>query len=93
MAIVILPSALDASTGGARRLELDVADVKGVLDELQRRFPALTAWFDNGLPDLPEYVNIFVGDTDIRILQDLQTPLRPEDEVRLIVVMSGGAQP
>lgn len=91
MAVVIVPSQWRAVVGEAPRLSLEVASVGDLLAELRRRWPELTPWLDNGLGGLPEYLNVYVGEVDIRVLQDLDTPLQPADEVRFILIMSGGS--
>lgn len=93
MAVLVLPSAWNEITGGVHRLELPARDVAELLIELQDRYPGLKPWLNNGLGGLPEFMNIFVGNDDIRVLQDLATPLSGADEVLLIPIMSGGAEP
>jgi len=41
LATVVIPRALRARAGGAERLEVDAADVRGLFAELERRFPGL----------------------------------------------------
>jgi sulfur-carrier protein len=41
VATVVIPRALRSRTGGAERVEIDAPDVRRLLAELERRFPAL----------------------------------------------------
>jgi len=91
MAVVVVPSQWRTSLGGAQRVEVAAASVGELIAVLQQRWPELRPWLDNGLGGLPEYLNVFVGEADVRVLQDLETPLRATDEVRFILIMAGGA--
>lgn len=90
MATVIVPSDWLTMTGGARRLDLPATTVAELRQALADRYPSLQAWLDNGQGGLPEFMHIFVGETDIHVLDDLATPLQPADEVRFIPIMAGG---
>ena len=43
--------------------------------------------------ELHPFVNVFVSDEDVRLLQGLATPLDDRAEVAIIPAMAGGASP
>lgn len=88
--MVILPGAWHEVVGERRRLDIPARSVGELLGELVRRFPSLAGWLDNGMGQLPDFVHVFVGGEDIRIRQGMETPLAPDDEVHVVVVMAGG---
>jgi molybdopterin converting factor small subunit len=87
---VVFPSSLAAATGGSRRVHVAADDVASLVQELRARYPELERWLDNGAGSLPDYTNMFVNDLDVRPHDDAPIALAGDDEVLIIVEMSGG---
>ena len=81
MATVVIPRALRARAGGAERLEVDAADVRRLLAELERRFP--------GLGDALARDAAISIDGEIHP-NALLEPLAPESEVHFLPRVAGG---
>jgi molybdopterin converting factor small subunit len=89
MTQVRIPPVLRSQTGGARDVQADGATVVDVLRNLADRYPSLrNQLFEDG--QLRRYVNVYVNDQDIQYLQQLQTPVQPEDTVIILPAMAGG---
>lgn len=89
MATVLVPSALRKFT--ADRAEVDVAGatVGEALRDLVRQHPPLEAnLYENG--NLRRFVNVFLGDEDVRFLEGEATALPTDGEISIIPAVAGG---
>ena len=77
-----MPPILRPQVGGAREVEATGDTLADVLDDLMSRFPAL----DGQL----QYANVYVDGEDIRMLDELETPVREGATVILLPAMAGG---
>jgi molybdopterin converting factor small subunit len=64
------------------------ATLAELLIDLDRQFPGLRFRIVNEQDELREHIKLFV---DQRIAQTLDEPLKPNDVVRIIMAISGGA--
>ncbi len=91
---VRIPPALRSVTGGDAELEADLrpeaATVRGVLDALEARHAGLKAKILDEGGAVLRFVNVFVGEDDIRTLDGLDTALRDGDDVSIIPAIAGG---
>ncbi len=87
MAEVHLPSTLPPLFAGLpRRLELAAADVAGLLDELDERWPGLRDRLCEPGPTLRRHIHVYVD----RERAQLETPLDGRSRVDVITAISGG---
>ena len=87
---VKIPPVLRAQTGGESMVSADGSDVGEVLRALAASHPGLDKQlFDSG-GDLNRYVNIYLNDEDVRVLDGLATPISGEDTVVILPAMAGG---
>ena len=77
MATIIIPTPLRKFTNQKTRLEVDGSNVKEAIEELAVNFPDLKKHLIDENGQLRTFVNIFVGDNDIRDLQKGETADRP----------------
>ena len=56
----------------------------------RRRLPRPAPSLLDDAGEINRFVNVFVNETDVRHLQDLDTPLAPTDTVLLLPAMAGG---
>ncbi|MFM1801538.1 MAG: Sulfur carrier protein CysO [Planctomycetota bacterium] len=90
MAVVRIPTPLRPHASGNDSAHAEGATVGEVLNKLTSDFPDLrTRLFDG--EDLRRFVNIYVNNEDIRFLDDLNTPVNPNDEVSIIPAVAGGS--
>ena len=86
---VRIPTPLRTLTAGADEVKAEGATVALVIEDLERRHPGVR---DRLLDDkgVRRFVNVFVGDEDIRFLEGLQTPLKSGEQISIIPAIAGG---
>ena len=91
MSTVRIPPVLRAEIGGRRSVDVEASTVGDALERLVVDFPSLRP---RVLPDgaLPAFVNVFVDGDDVRMLDGLETPVRPESTILLLPAVAGGAR-
>ncbi len=90
MSTLKIPTPLRYYTDGKAEIQVRGADVSAAMQDLVKQYPALEQHLYNGKGDLRTFVNLFLGEDNIRDLQGLQTPLGQEDTLRLIPSIAGG---
>lgn len=93
MVEVYIPTPFRAQTGGTARVQLDAATVGELLTRLVEQFPDLRSHLLTEEGTLPEHLNVFLDEEEVRSLQGLATPLAGVREVALVPAMAGGAGP
>jgi sulfur-carrier protein len=89
MATVKIPPVLRASVGGDKELSADGDNVGDVLRALVDAHPQTAAQlFSNG--ELNRYVNVYLNDEDVRVLDGLDTPVGDADTLVILPAMAGG---
>ena len=92
MATIKIPPVLRPSTGGEKEVSADGSDVGAVLSSLAAQHPSTkTQLFGEG-GDLNRYVNVYLNDEDVRVLQGLETPVGEADTLVILPAMAGGAR-
>jgi molybdopterin converting factor small subunit len=89
MAKIRIPTPLRAYTDGASDIDVSGGTVGEALNSLVDRHPDLRAHLFQD-DELRSFVNIFIGDEDIRFLQGLDTAIDAEDKLRIIPSIAGG---
>lgn len=92
MASIRIPTPLRAYAGGASDIGVDGATVGEALGNLVEQYPDLRAHLFQD-DELRSFVNIFIGDEDIRFLQGLDTEIDADDSLRIIPSIAGGNPP
>lgn len=90
MATIIIPTPLRKFTNQTARVNVTASDIKGLVDELTLNFPDLKKHLLDEQGNIRSFVNIFVGDEDIRNLQKESTPIREETVVSIVPAIAGG---
>ncbi|HET8784974.1 MAG TPA: ubiquitin-like small modifier protein 1 [Candidatus Limnocylindrales bacterium] len=90
MSTVHIPSVLRANVGGVKSVEVEGDSIRTVVNGLIERHPALGSQLLTDEGDLNRFVNVYVNGEDVRYLSGLDTPVRDDDEVRLLPAMAGG---
>lgn len=90
MVTIHVSAPLRASCGGAAELSLPATSVRALLEELERRHPALHRSICDETGSVRRHVNLFVNEGNIRDRDGLDTPLGPGDVVTILPAISGG---
>jgi sulfur-carrier protein len=89
MVTVRIPTPLRTLTGGEEQVEVPGATLREVIETLEKKHPGIR---DRLLDDkgVRRFVNIYVGDEDVRFLDGLDTKLSTGTEVSIVPAIAGG---
>ena len=90
MSTVKIPPVLRASVGGAKEVEASGANVGDVLRSLAEEHPATESQLFSEEGDLNRYVNVYLNDEDVRVLDGLGTSVSDTDTIVILPAMAGG---
>ena len=90
MTTLRIPTPLRPYAEGQTEVNIQGATVGAALDDLVTRFPALKKHLFDENDDLRPFVNLFLGDEDVRHLQGVDTPLKDGDKLMIIPSIAGG---
>ena len=90
MATVKIPPVLRPSTGGARQVDADGTDVGAVLRSLADQHPSTQGQLFGDDGELNRYVNVYLNDEDVRVMDGLATPVGDGDTLVILPAMAGG---
>ena len=90
MATIRIPTPLRKYTEGKDEVSVGGANVRELLDNLESSHTGINERIRDDKGAVRRFVNIFVGDEDIRFLDGLDTPVREHDEVSIIPAIAGG---
>ena len=90
MATVKIPPVLRSAVGGEKEVDTGGASVGEVLQSLAQSHPGTAEQLFSGDGDLNRYVNVYVNDEDVRVLDGLDTSVAEGDTVVILPAMAGG---
>jgi sulfur-carrier protein len=92
MSTIKIPPVLRASVGGAKELDASGSDVGEVLRSLAAQHPATESQLFSEDGELNRYVNVYLNDEDVRVLQGLETTVSDSDTIVILPAMAGGSR-
>jgi len=92
MATVIIPTPLRKFTNNTARLSVTAGNVKEVVADLSLNFPELKRHLLDDDGKIRSFVNVFVGDDDIRDLQNEQTSVKEDSVISIVPAIAGGCK-
>ena len=90
MATIRIPPVLRQQTGGQAEVEASGESVGEVLRALTTAHPDTEAQLFGAEGDLNRYVNVYLNDEDVRVLDGLDTSVKDNDTVVILPAMAGG---
>jgi MoaD family protein len=90
MATIKIPPVLRGSVGGEKEVEASGESVRDVLRALAAQHPATESQLFSEDGELNRYVNVYLNDEDVRVLQGLDTGVSDSDTVVILPAMAGG---
>src|SRR5262245_32042760 len=87
---IVIPTALRAFAGGKTELAVEASTANEALQELTSEFPELRKHLYADEKSLRNFINVYVGDEDIRHLNGLETPIKPGESVLIVPSIAGG---
>jgi molybdopterin converting factor small subunit len=85
-----IPTPLRPYTNGQSDISVQGLTVADAMQDLVAQYPALKPHLFNGEGALRPFVNLFLGEENIKELQGLETPLKENDRLMLIPSIAGG---
>ncbi len=91
MATIRIPPVLRASVGGEREIRANGSSVGEILRSVVDSHPDTEAQLFNLDGELNRYVNVYLNDEDVRVLEGLETAVSDDDTLVILPAMAGGA--
>ncbi|MBN2117829.1 MAG: MoaD/ThiS family protein [Anaerolineales bacterium] len=92
MPILRIPTPLRAYTDGKSEINVSGSNISDVIVDLTTQHPTLKPHLFNEGGDLRPFVNLFVGENNIKDLQGVDTPIRDGEKIMLIPSIAGGCR-
>jgi sulfur-carrier protein len=90
MPTVKIPPVLRPRTGGEAEVPADGGTVGEVLEALAAEHPDTREQLFSDAGELNRYVNVYLNDEDVRVLDGLDTSVADGDTVVILPAMAGG---
>lgn len=91
MPTIKIPPVLRTSVGGEREVAAEGDDVRAVLASLIAAHPATESQLFSADGQLNRYVNVYLNDEDVRVLDGLDTAVGAQDVLVILPAMAGGS--
>ena len=88
---VRVPTPLRKFTHGADEVSAQGANVKAIVEDLDKHFPGIKERLCDETGKIRGFVNVYVNGDDIRFLQNLETSLKEGDHISIVPAIAGGA--
>lgn len=85
-----IPTPLRVYTGNQAQVTVMGATIGAALDDLTAQYPELRQHLYKNETDLRSFVNVFIGEDDIRYLSGMDTDIADTDAIRIIPSIAGG---
>ena len=90
MPTIKVPPVLRPQTEGEAEVNVDGSTVGDALRALADRYPATKQQLFSPEGELNRYVNVYLNDEDVRVLDGLDTSAADSDTVVILPAMAGG---
>jgi molybdopterin converting factor small subunit len=87
---VRIPTILRTYTGGESEVTAEGATLADVLDDLEARFSGIRARILDDAGEIRRFVNVYVGNDDVRFLDGLATATSDGAQLSIIPAVAGG---
>ena len=87
---IVIPTPLRQFAGGNSEIEVEAATAGEALEQLTLTHADLKKHLYNDGGNLRNFVNVYVGDEDIRDLDGLDTPVKSGGEILIVPSIAGG---
>ena len=91
MAQIRIPMPLRKLTNDVDIVSADAPSLAEAIDRLDGDYPGIKERLVDETGTIRRFVNIYVNGEDVRFLDNINTPLKPTDEVSIVPAVAGGA--
>ena len=89
---ILIPSALRTFAKGQSEVQVNGATIGEVLNNFAEQFPQVRRHLYDEKAQLRNFVNIFLGDHDVRSLQKDATRVAATDVISIVPAVAGGSE-
>ena len=90
MPVLHIPTPLRSYTNGQTDISIHGSTVAEAMEDLICQFPVLQPHLYSSQGILRPFVNLFLGEKNIKDLQGMQTPLQESERIMLVPSIAGG---
>jgi molybdopterin synthase sulfur carrier subunit len=90
MATVIIPTPLRKFTNNTAKIDINAGTIEETVRELTLNFPDLKKHLLDEKGQIRSFINIFVGESDIRDLQQEKTSVKSDTLISIVPAIAGG---
>jgi sulfur-carrier protein len=87
---VRVPTILRSYTGGAAEVSAEAGSLREVLTALDAAYPGIAGRILDDKGQIRRFVNVYVGDEDVRFASGLDTPVPTGAQISVIPAVAGG---
>ena len=87
---IVIPTPLRQFAGGKSEIQVEAKTAGAALNELTNEYADLKKHLYNDAGSLRNFVNVYVGDEDIRDLDGLETEVKDGGEIMIVPSIAGG---
>jgi molybdopterin synthase sulfur carrier subunit len=86
-----IPTPLRKLTNDLEIVNSDAGDLATAIERMERDYPGIKERLVDEAGQIRRFVNIYVNGEDVRFLDNINTALKPNEEVSLVPAVAGGA--
>ncbi|CNE03526.1 Possible thiamineS [Mycobacterium tuberculosis] len=87
---VRIPTILRTYTGGESEVKAEGATLRAVVADLETNYSGISARILDDAGKIRRFVNVYVGDEDVRFADGLDTPTADGAQISIIPAVAGG---
>ena len=88
---ILVPAALRAYTERQAEIEVAGSTAGEAIADLAAKYPDIRKHIYKDDDNLRDFINVFIGDTNIKELDGLKTQIKDGDTVMLVPAIAGGS--
>ena len=92
MPVLRIPTPLRAYTDGQSNISVAGSNISEALTDLTTQYPTIKPHLFSEGGELRPFVNLFIGENNIKDLQGVSTPIKDDDKLVLIPSIAGGCR-
>ena len=90
MPVLRIPTPLRSYTNGQSEVSIRGSNIGDALADLTSQYPSIKPHLFNEGGELRPFVNLFIGENNVKDLQGVETPINDGDRLVLIPSIAGG---
>src|SRR5215831_4250876 len=88
---IVIPTPLRQFAGGNSEIQVEASTAGEALEQLTAKYGDLRKHLYNDQNTLRNFINVYVGDEDIRYLDGTATPIKEGETVMIVPSIAGGS--